>query len=367
MKIALLNGTQIPTPPPAYGSEIVTYWLASALAAAGQTVHLIAPEGSTAPPGVTLHYVPRATAGAVRAADVVAWTWYADLLRACDVIHDLSGTVAVVEEAYLDNPEAPTLYTRNGIDFSHPRFARHNAVVLSEAARRAAQTGTSAWAATPWAAQYAEHPGRLADPAVVPYGIDTAWYTPGSGAGGYVLYVGRPHPAKGLDVLLAAAHRCPDQRFVFAWRPWFADHAAGATAITQAVAGLPNVEIVTLPLVGHHEAKRRLYQEAALFVSPNRYTEAFGLTAVEALACGTPVVLGANGAGPEIVQDPAYGAVLDANAPDAVDQLVAILRDPPRDRAAARRRATEAYDRQRMAADYLRLYAAVVEGRWWNP
>jgi len=273
----------------------------------------------------------------------------------------------VVEEAYLDNPRTPTLYTRNGIDFAWPRFGRHNAVVLSASARVAAQTGTSAWAGTPWADVVREVPGVLPDPRVVPYGVDTTFYGPTDGPPEeYVLYVGRPHPSKGIDLILEAARRLPFQPFVLAWRPLLPDHHAGDAGFRVLASDLPNVRVVTLPYAGHHEAKRALYQRARLMCSPNRYREAFGLTAAEALACGTPVVLGTHGAGPEIVADPAYGACVDANAPDAVDQVVAALRRTDYDRAAARARALAAYTVDRMVEAYLAAYRDVQEGRWWN-
>lgn len=371
MKIALLNGTQIPTPPPAYGSEIVTWWLARTLAERGHDVHLVAPGGSYAPAGVRLH-VLAGSSGASWDQDANAWAWYRDVLRSCDVLHDLSPTCAAIEEAYLDNPLTPTIYTRNGIDFAYPRFGRHNAVVLSDSAKDAAQTGTSAWVGTPWADQYPDAVARLDDPRVIPYGVDTAFYQPRAGASDdYVLYLGRPHMAKGIDLILDVARRLPQQRFVIAWRPLFADHHAFDQQFRREAAAIPNVKIVALPYDHHHEAKRALYQRARLFLSPNRYREAFGLTAAEALACGTPVLLGANGAGPEITQATgttrsSYGAVVDANAAGAIEAIVAAVRATDWDRQAARDRATTAYSLDRMATDYEAAYQDVIDGKWWN-
>jgi len=308
----------------------------------------------------------------VPAHDGAAWDWYAPEVLSADVVHDFSGSCALVEALHLHQPGVPTLYTRNGIDFSRPRWGRERAVVLSAAARHCAVTGTSAWAGVdaPYD-QWAQFPGQLPDARVVHYGVDLTWYHPDPDApdpDGYWLYVGRPHPSKGVDRILALAARRPRDRFLLAWTPALSDHLTWDTLYRRMAADLENVTILTLPEVGHQTVKRQLLQRARALLQPTRYVEAFGLTAIEALACGTPVVLGRKGSAPEIVQDGVTGAL-----PPPGDQQwdveaweAALDRWPTWDRAACRADAEARWGIDRMADAYEQLYcAAVEEGVTW--
>ena len=110
-------------------------------------------------------------------------------------------------------------------------------------------------------------------------------------------------PQKGLQVLLSAAARLRD---------------AGAS-IELVLIGKPRPRGMTEQLVDElalgdcirwvsgvtHEAIVELYAESALAVVPSLY-EGFGLPAVEAMACGVPLVVSDGGALPEVVGDTAW-------------------------------------------------------------
>ena len=59
------------------------------------------------------------------------------------------------------------------------------------------------------------------------------------------------------------------------------------------------------------EDMRELYQGAKLLLNPINCEESFGLTMVEAMACGTPVVVYNRGSASEIVKDGVTGFVID--------------------------------------------------------
>lgn len=91
---------------------------------------------------------------------------------------------------------------------------------------------------------------------------------------------------------------------------------------------------------------------------PAQWEEPFGLTLIEALASGTPVVGTRRGALPEVV-DPATGEL-----GDTLDELVALV--PAVERPApdgCRARVEQWFTHRAMAESYLRLYAACAASR----
>lgn len=125
---------------------------------------------------------------------------------------------------------------------------------------------------------------------VIPNGIDVPpLERPSPGETRYLLFLGRIHPIKGIDLLLHAWHavasRFPQWQLIVAGpdnRGYLPRMQSLATALK-----LPRVFFCG-PLYG--EAKLRTYREAELFVLPS-HSENFGMTVVEALAAGTPAIV----------------------------------------------------------------------------
>jgi len=157
---------------------------------------------------------------------------------------------------------------------------------------------------------------------VVPNGVDEA-FTPGDRAqasslvaarwgisGPYVLHVGMLDPRKGLDVLLDAAEAewgdGAGWSLVLAGSPGFASDALLARATAAPWCALlgrvTDEELVTL------------YRGAEVLGAPSHY-EGFGITPVEAMACGTPVVIAAGSGGLVEVSGPAAVVVPERTAP----------------------------------------------------
>ena len=76
-----------------------------------------------------------------------------------------------------------------------------------------------------------------------------------------------------------------------------------------------------LRIVGDGPERKRLYCEAACFVQPG--VEDFGIAAVEALACGCPVVARGRGGIRDIVDDGVHGVLYQG--PDEAEQLTAAI------------------------------------------
>ena len=103
-----------------------------------------------------------------------------------------------------------------------------------------------------------------------------------------ILFLGRIHPIKGVDILLeawrAVSHRFPE------WDLRIAGPDDGCLPRMQALAKKLNLKRVEFCGQLYGEEKLAAYREADLFVLPTR-SENFGSTVAEALAAGTPAVV----------------------------------------------------------------------------
>ncbi|MCH9733842.1 MAG: glycosyltransferase, partial [Actinomycetia bacterium] len=152
-----------------------------------------------------------------------------------------------------------------------------------------------------------------------------------------VAFVGRIQPHKAPDVLLRAAALLPGVRVLITGGPSGSGlsapdglaHLAAELGITDRVMFLPPQSRDDLV---------RVYRAADVVAIPS-YSESFGLVAVEAQACGTPVVAAAVGGLPVAVRDGVSGALVDGH--DSYQWAKTIDDVLRRDRANMRRGAIE--------------------------
>lgn len=176
-----------------------------------------------------------------------------------------------------------------------------------------------------------------ADPAridVVHPGVDLEKFTPGDrGAARAALglaadeqllaFVGRIQPLKAPDVLLRAAAKLPGVRVVIAGGPSGSGLQAPDTLIRLAAELGISDRVTFLPPQSRDELVN-LYRAADLVAVPS-YSESFGLVAVEAQACGTPVVAAAVGGLPVAVRDGVSGTLVDGHDVDDWAQAIGAL------------------------------------------
>lgn len=192
------------------------------------------------------------------------------------------------------------------------------------------------------------HP-RLSYAATVHHGIDLGRFTPRTEHGEYLLFFGRIHRDKGTAEAIAVARR--------ARRPLvLAGIVQDRAYFEREVAPHLDGERVSYAgSVGPGERDQLLGGAYAL-LHLVRFAEPFGLSMIEAMACGTPVVATPRGSVAEVVEDGVTGFIVDG-----VDEAVAALaRVEGLDRARIRERAAARFSVERMVADYLRVYARVL-------
>jgi glycosyltransferase involved in cell wall biosynthesis len=193
---------------------------------------------------------------------------------------------------------------------------------------------------------------RLPDATVIHHGLSPERYPESDHDEGYLLHLGRYAPEKGTHLAILAA-RAAGLPLRLAGRIHPQDEAYFAEKVAPLL-GQPGVSELG---EADHPKKLALLRGARAVVCPLQWEEPFGLIAVEAMLCGTPVLGFARGSYPEIVEEGVTGFLV---APDDVEGLArraAELRGF--DRRACARRARERFSTAIMTDAYERLYARV--------
>lgn len=176
-----------------------------------------------------------------------------------------------------------------------------------------------------------------------------------------VLYVGSEDPRKNVGGLIRAfarvRDRVPAARLIKVGAPHFAVERERLlrlvyeSGLAGSVRFLDHVPDQDLPL---------FYNAATVFVLPSFY-EGFGLPALEAMSCGTPVVASDRASVPEVVGE--GGVLVDPADYEALaEHMIDLLRDPERRLVAAQAALHQAghFSLAHQAAETLAVYRAVV-------
>jgi glycosyltransferase involved in cell wall biosynthesis len=157
--------------------------------------------------------------------------------------------------------------------------------------------------------------------AIIPNGIDIPALRPKQAGDSHtVLFLGRVHPKKGLDMLLPA-WRAVQDRFPL-WRLQIVGpDDGGYLAKMHRLAGELRLERIEFSGALYGGQKWQAYEQADLFVLPT-YSENFGVSVAEALAAGTPAIVTQGAPWPGLEKHGA-GWWIDIG----VDPLVACLED----------------------------------------
>ena len=183
----------------------------------------------------------------------------------------------------------------------------------------------------------------------LPRNLHTPTYQP---RGGYVAFIGRISPEKGPDRAIRIARTLGIPLKIAA-----KVDKADEVYFREKIAPLLNEPGVEFIGEINEREKTKFLGDAQALLFPIDWPEPFGLSVIEAMACGTPVLAVRNGSVPEIVDEGITGIIVDT-----MDEAVRLLpRAIALDRRAVRRRFEERFSAERMAKEYLATYRSLLK------
>lgn len=339
LRVGLVAPPWVPVPPPEYGgTELVVDQLARGLTAAGHDVVLFTTGDSTCPVPLRWRY-PHSVGmtgdllgelGHVEAAY--------DGVSDCDVVHD--HTLLGPLWSMANGVRQPVVTTAHGV------FTPELTQLYRTVGRKVAVVAISH--------HHASTAPTVPIKRVIHHGIDVDAMPVGSGDDGYVVFLGRMHPDKGVHRAIDIA-RTAGRRILIAAKMW---EPAEHRYFVDVVEPMLGPDAVFLGQVGG-PAKWQLLAGAEALLNPIRWPEPFGLVMIESLAVGTPVLTFAEGAAPEIVDHGTTGFVCD----DDADMVARLAELDTLDRRACRRAVVARFSTRRMVEDHLALYRQLLDER----
>ena len=227
-------------------------------------------------------------------------------------------------------PTVTTLHGRLDIPDLFPIFREFNDMNLISISN--AQKETMPWAA--WLAS-------------VHHGLPDRLHKIGRGEGGYLAFLGRISPEKGLDRAIEIA-KVVGMPLRIAAKIDPADQDYYDRCILSLLED-PYAEFIGE--IAEHE-KTEFLGNARALLFPIDWPEPFGLVMIEAMACGTPVIAFRGGAVEEVIEDGVTGFVVSS-----IEEATEAVRNVSRiDRNVCRSTFERRFSARRMCHDYVRAY-----------
>lgn len=343
-KIALVAPFEELVPPKTYGgTERIVYALAEELVKHGHNVTLLASKGSHTPAKLVacvnkpIRTLPESHIAGVRQGLNYQGLGHAiDYLNKnkFDIVHNHFGWQLLLFKNLIKAPIVTTLHgtlSEPTEKYMHNALKNERFISISNSQRR--------------------HGAKLRYVATVYNGIDTSRYKFNNKPDDYLVFLGRIHPHKGPEYAIEIAKKSGRRLIIAAKidpyeRHYYEDEVR------------PLIDNKRIKFIGevNHSQKVKLLKKAYAMIAPIQWDEPFGLTTIESLACGTPVVAIKRGSMREIIKDGKTG-YLCSNMDEMIDCIEEIDKI---DRSACRIDAEQRFTAARMAEDYLKVYKKVI-------
>ncbi|HSX35094.1 MAG TPA: glycosyltransferase [Candidatus Saccharimonadales bacterium] len=199
------------------------------------------------------------------------------------------------------------------------------------------------------------------------HGLDAGSFTVNTApAGDYVAYLGRIIEPKGVHLAIAAVEEYNHATGQHLQLKIGGKHYAGNKDVYWHERIRPHLseDITYQGFIQGDTAKQTFLGNARALIMPSIFDEPFGMVAIEALACGTPVIGLNSGAIPEIIENGVNGFLVEKHESDEViasDIAAAIGRVPEIDRAACRQSFEAKFTLERMCAEHLAAYQTTLK------
>lgn len=181
------------------------------------------------------------------------------------------------------------------------------------------------------------------------HGIDLQEFTFQKDPGEYLLYFGRIHPDKGTREAIEIARQS-------GFRLYMAGIIQDKEYFNQQVAPyVDNETVFYLGSVGPAQRNELLGRAFAL-LHPIHFKEPFGLSVIEAMACGTPVIAFNKGSMPEVIRHGETGFLVN----NVQEARQALLHIPAVRRSKCRDWVAEYFSVERMVDEYTEVYRQLI-------
>jgi glycosyltransferase involved in cell wall biosynthesis len=184
------------------------------------------------------------------------------------------------------------------------------------------------------------------------HGIDLKLFDFRPAPDDYLLFFGRIHNDKGARQAIEIAGAC-NKKLILAGI--IQDQAYHDQFVAPHI---DNHKVLYAGSVGPVE-RNRLLGKAQALLHPIQFDEPFGLSVIESMACGTPVIAFDRGSMPELIENGTSGFLVNT-ADEAVE---AVARIQEIDRAHCRRHVERHFTVERMIQEYIRVYEMILQDR----
>ncbi len=335
MKIALLSPIAWRTPPKNYGPwELVVSLLAEGLVQQGLEVTLFATGDSVTQARLSsicpfpYEENPEMDPKVWEALHIAHLFEQADKF---DIIHNNYDFLPLVFSRLVKTPVVTTIH-----GFSSPKiipvyqeYNSHNYYVSISNADRSGEL------------QYAK---------TIYHGIDLKQFEFVERAGEYLLYFGRIHQDKGTAEAIEIALKSGIKLIM-------AGIIQDRDYYNHEVAPFIDGERIIYYGVANPTQRNQLMGQALALIHPIHFHEPFGLSVVEAMACGTPVIAFNKGSMPEVIDEGKSGFLVDSV--EQACQVLPLL--PGLSRQYCRQWVEKNFSRERMITEYIQLYQEITQ------